>query len=171
MPTRKIRDDSARGWHWQEYGGYETWQQQEARKLRARRVAHLEALLIWEGHNPRDPLNLKRLAFRYRPDQQDPTATFKRWRRQEEAQMLVDHELAALAQANGITQQTVLQQLAELPTRMKTDSGLIESIKMQARLVGVPVERQTLVASISRTDEWLIEDAEFPALPEHIENE
>ena len=71
---------------------------------------------------------------------------------------------------NQFTQQSVLKQLATLPAQMKTDSGLIESIKMQARLVGVPVERQTLAASISRTDEWLIEDAEFPALPEHLEN-
>ena len=75
MPTRKVSDDSPQGYHWQEYDGTETWQEQEARKPRALRVARLEAHMIWEGHNPRDPYNLERLALAYRADQQEPTLT------------------------------------------------------------------------------------------------
>ena len=70
MPTRKVLDDSPKGYYWQEYDGQETWQEQEARRPRALRVARLEAALIWEGHNPRLPENLLRLALAYRPDQQ-----------------------------------------------------------------------------------------------------
>ena len=51
MPTRKVRDGSPKGYHWQEYDGPETWQEQEARKPRALRAARLEAHMIWEGHD------------------------------------------------------------------------------------------------------------------------
>ena len=63
-----------------------------------------------------------------------------------------------------------MQQLADLPTEMSTDSGKIEALKMQARVVDVPVERQTLSASSSRTEEWLLEAYEPPELPEHLES-
>ena len=56
---------------------------------------------------------------------------------------------------------------------MRTDSGLIESVKMQARIVDVPVERQTVSASFSQTEQWISipEEYEPPALPEHFERE
>ena len=146
MPTRKVWDNSPKGYHWEEYDGQETWQEQEARRPRALRAARLEAHMIWEGHNPRLPENLLRLALAYRPDQQEPTQTYKRWRRQPEAHMLLDQELNRLAQDHGITRASVMQQLADLPTEMSTDTGKIEALKMQARLVDVPVERQSLAA-------------------------
>ncbi len=85
--------------------------------------------------------------------------------------MLVDQELNRLAEQHGITRQSVMQLLAELPDKMNTDSGLIESVKMQARLVDVPVERQTVTASISHSEQWISipEGYEPPALPEHNE--
>ena len=147
------------------------WQEKEMRKTRALRVARMEAVMIWNGLSPIDPVNVRRLALAYRAKQAKPEATYRRWRKQEEAQMLVDQELNRLAQDHGITRNSVMQLLADLPNKMNTDSGLIESVKMQARLVDVPVERQTITASISHSDEWvtLPEDYEPPALPDHYD--
>ena len=147
------------------------WQEKEMRKTRAIRVARMEAVMIWNGLSPIDPINVRRLALSYRAKQAKPEATYRRWRKQEEAQMLVDQELNRLVEQHGITRNSVMQQLAELPSKMNTDSGLIESVKMQARLVDVPVERQTVTASISRTDEWfsIPEGYVPPALPEDFE--
>lgn len=68
--------------------------------------------------------------------------TFIRWRNQKEAQMLVVQELEKMATRHGITRDSVMEKLAALPEAMTTDSGRIESVKMLARLVGVPVEKQ-----------------------------
>ena len=146
------------------------WQEKEMRKTRAIRVARMEAVMIWNGLSPIDPINVRRLALAYRAKQALPEATFRRWRKQEEAQMLVDQELNRLAEQHGITRQSVMKLLSELPDKMNTDSGLIESVKMQARLVDVPIERQTVTASFSRSEHILIpEGYEPPALPEHFE--
>ena len=57
------------------------WQEKEARKTRALRVARMEATMIWSGMNPLSTENVRRLALAYRAKQAVPEATYRRRRR------------------------------------------------------------------------------------------
>lgn len=135
-----------------------SWVLQEARGARARRCAQIEAALLWTGHNPWSAENVRRLGLLFRPKEQIPHASYLRWRCQKvldqsgrywitisrpEAQALVNEELLKLAEKNGLGVEAVLKRIADLPDKVEElgdAKALIESVKMQARLIGAPVD-------------------------------
>lgn len=67
---------------------------------------------------------------------------------------MVNEELRELAAASGITKETVLKRLADLPEAMTTDTGLLEATKMLCRLTGIPIEQPSKGGAAAAALAW-----------------
>lgn len=118
------------------------WQREEKGRERAKRVARK---IAFYEHND-IPINLRLLAELYRPKQAKPLLTLKRWIKQKEAQSMVNEELVLLREAAGLTKASVIDRIVALPDQVE-GSSKVEAIKMQARLVEIPVDALRLSLS------------------------
>lgn len=148
-------------------GWYGTdWRRQEANSSRAKRVAALEARLILTGVNVHAEDVQVALAAAYRPKQKTPLATFRRWRKQVEAEELVMDSLVKLLEERDIDAGYVLDELKEMV--VTSDNGKIQRWDRLARLVKLPVDPVKRSHSIQQHGRLDLESYDGPAaLPAH----
>lgn len=113
-----------------------TWQSQEARRGRARRVAIKCAFYEFNGI----PYNWTVLGDLYRPKQKSPIATLRRWLNQSEALRMINKELLAMLEEAGLTKSSYLSKLSQAYDDMTTDAGRVEWLKMVGRLHAVSID-------------------------------
>lgn len=102
----------------------ESWAAKELKKPRAIRAVELYAQLMLERKGKLTDTDWKTIGAIYRPDQEIPEATAKRFIRQAEVQRMVAQKIAQMLSDRGITPETVVDDYLDLKERAKKAKNL-----------------------------------------------